>query len=142
MMLPASPVKTARQILALTLAAIVLVIGVVLLLALGLQSWRSGSWKEKAVSATAAAGQAQANAGSANAGAENATTTRKQIDAVVITNRAATQQSVQRIEKHASPVAVDAAGVEPVDADLLREFEEGNRAYRAAAHRLQFPSAR
>jgi hypothetical protein len=97
--------------------------------------------KAEAAAAGEAAKQAQAHADSADAGATNATETRKKVDAAVEKTRTETKASVERIKNHA-PAVAEPVPVAPVDADLMRELEAGNRAYRAAADRLLGTGAR
>jgi hypothetical protein len=97
--------------------------------------------KAKAAAAGEAAKQAQANADSADVGASNATETRKKVDAAVEKTRTETKASVERIKNHA-PAVAEPVPVAPVDAGILRELGEGDRAYRAAADRLFRTGAR
>lgn len=129
-----NPIKSFAQ------AAYLGVVGLLLLVALGMfvygqfSAWRSGTWKQRAEDAAAAATTAQDNADSANAGAANATTTRTAIDWGTVTVRVDTEQSAERIKSHVS-TDPDPAGVP--DADVVRELEAANHAYRTAADRLQ-----
>lgn len=97
-------------------------------------AWRAEFWKERAVEAADRAAVAERQAESTEQGAANATYTRQQMDAGTVTVRIEAEESAQRIEAHV-PSNVDRAA-EP-DADVLRELEAADRAYRAAADRLQ-----
>jgi biopolymer transport protein ExbB/TolQ len=136
----ATPLATARRFAGAALLLIVVAVLAWSLITGRFWQWRADVWKGRAQEATQAAEQAQAKADSADAGAANATETRQEMDAALDKTRTETKSSVERIKNHA-PVA------EPVpdaslDAGILRELEEGDRAYRAAADRLQFKGAR
>lgn len=133
----ATPARTAKTF---AQAAYMAVVGLLLLLALVMfvwgqvSNWRAGTWKTRAEEASVAATAAQGNADSANAGAANATTTRTAIDWGAVVVRVDTEQSAQRIQAHV-PIDPDTSGLP--DADVLRELEAADRAYRAAGDRLQ-----
>lgn len=100
------------------------------------QGWRSRTANERADNAVSAANTAQQNADSANAGAANATQTRARMDGQVSTVRLEFEDSARRAEGYADrPVPV--ADLEPVDDDVLHEFEAAEGKARAAADRLQ-----
>lgn len=100
--------------------------------------WQLGRAKARAETAEAAARIERANAQGARAGAQIATDTRGRIDTLVVEVRDKTAQRADRIEQHADP---DADTGKP-DPDVLRDLEDAEAEYRAAASRLQRPRTR
>lgn len=88
--------------------------------------------EQRAEIAAARAKIEAANAKGARDSAQNATMTRERIDRIVVDVRDNTGQRAERIESHANPADTG----EP-DPDVLRDIEDGEAEYRAAAARLQ-----
>jgi hypothetical protein len=101
-------------------------------------AFRAHRAEAKAVQAADRAQVEAGNAQGARASADNAAQTRDRMDRIVFEVRDNTGQRAERIESHAKP---DAAGSVP-DPDVLRDIQDAEADYRAAAARLQRQKSR
>lgn len=127
--LPPNPIDAAKAIVRTVLWGLLVLIFLVALGYAAYLHWRAG----QAADAIAAANTALANAASGDVGAANATTTRASMDSATIDLRVTTEAAAGRIE-HASHPADDQPGAGD---DVVRELEDAEGGYRAAADRLQ-----
>lgn len=101
-------------------------------------AWRANVWKERAEQAAAEAIIAQRQAATAETSQAIANDTQQAMDNVRVEVVLPAEQSAQRIEAKADEQ--ESAGHEPasdVDSDILREVDEAEAGYSAAADRLR-----
>ena len=96
-------------------------------------AFRAHRAEDKAERASNRAQVEAGNAQGARASADNAAQTRARMDHIVFEVRDNTGQRAERIESHAKPTAADSAP----DPDVLRDIQDAEADYRAAAARLQ-----